>query len=107
MQAGKLNRRVTVKELSDAQDAAGQPVQTWADVATVWAHIRHLSGVESIKADADTSVVKASIRIRRMTGIDAGMRVYHGSTVYEIKAVLPDEENRERLDMACEVVNGG
>lgn len=107
MQAGKLNRRVTVKELSDTQDAAGQPVQTWADVATVWAHIRHLSGVESIKADADTSVVKASIRIRRMTGIDAGMRVYHGSTVYEIKAVLPDEESRERLDMACEVVNGG
>lgn len=107
MQAGKLNRRVTVKELSDTQDAAGQPVQTWADVATVWAHIRHLSGVESIKADADTSVVKASIRIRRMTGIDAGMRVYHGATVYEIKAVLPDEESRERLDMACEVVNGG
>lgn len=106
MEAGKLNRRVTVKELSDSQDAAGQPVQTWADVATVWAHIRHLSGVESIKADADTSVVKASVRIRRRTGVDAGMRVYHGSTVYEIKAVLPDEESRERLDLACEVVNG-
>lgn len=106
MEAGKLNRRVTVKELSDSQDAAGQPVQTWADVATVWAHIRHLSGVESIKADADTSVVKASVRIRRMAGVDAGMRVYHGSTVYEIKAVLPDEESRERLDLACEVVNG-
>ena len=107
MEAGKLNRRVTIKELADGQDEIGQPVQTWTDVATVWTHIRHLSGVETIKADADTSSVKASVRIRRRTDVDAGMRVYLGALVYEIKAVLPDEEARDRLDLACEVVNGG
>lgn len=107
MEAGKLNRRVTIKQLTDGQDEIGQPVQTWADVAAVWAHVRHLSGVETIKADADTSSVKASIRIRRRTDVDAGMRVYLGAVVYEIKAVLPDEEAHDRLDLACEVVNGG
>jgi head-tail adaptor len=35
------------------------------------------------------------------------MRVYLDAVVYEIKAVLPDEETRDRLDLACEVVNGG
>lgn len=63
--------------------------------------------METIKADADTSSVKASVRIRRRTDVDAGMRVYLGAVVYEIKAVLPDEEARDRLDLACEVVNGG
>ena len=112
MEAGKLNRRVTVKQLASGQDEIGQPVQTWENLIPtgdggVWAHVRHLSGVETIKADADTSSVKASIRIRRRTDIDAGMRVYLGAVVYEIKAVLPDEEARDRLDLACEVVNGG
>jgi SPP1 family predicted phage head-tail adaptor len=107
MEAGKLNRRVTIKELTDGQDEIGQPVQTWTDVATVWAHIRHLSGVETIKADADTSSVKSAIRIRRRAGVDAGMRVYLGAVVYEIKAVIPDEETRVHLDLQCEVVNGG
>lgn len=106
MNPGKLNRRVTIKQLAAGQDEIGQPVQTWSDVATVWAHVMHLNGAETIKANADTSSVKASVRIRRRSGVDAGMRVYHGSTVYEIKAVLPDEESRERLDLACEVVNG-
>ena len=107
MRAGTLNRRVTFKQLTDGQDEAGQPIQTWVDLVTVWANVRHLSGVETIKADAGTSIVKASIRIRRRTDINAGMRGYLGAAIYEIKAVLPDEESRERLDLACELVNGG
>jgi SPP1 family predicted phage head-tail adaptor len=106
MRGGTLKNRVTFKQLTSGQDEIGQPVQTWTDVATVWADIRHLSGVESIKADAETSIVKASIRIRRRTGLNAGMRAYFGTVIYEIKAVLPDEQSRERLDLSCEVING-
>jgi SPP1 family predicted phage head-tail adaptor len=104
MQIGKLNRLVTIQQLAAGQDAAGQPVQTWSTLATVWANIRHLSGVETIKAGAETSAVKASIRIRRRTDVTTAMRVVHGSTTYEIKAVLPDEECRERVDLVCEVI---
>lgn len=88
------------------QDSAGQPLTTWVKVADVWADIRHKSGLETIKADAETSIVKASIRIRYRTGIDAGMRVLHGSRVYDIKAVLPDVATRQHVDLVCEVING-
>lgn len=106
MRAGRLNRRVTIKYLNSGQDALGQPVQTWSDLVTVWANILHKNGAESIRADKDTSINQASIRIRRRTDVTPAMRVYHGSTVYQIKAVLPDEQDRERLDLSCEVING-
>ncbi|AGW94602.1 hypothetical protein N234_31640 [Ralstonia pickettii DTP0602] len=95
--------RVTIQRRATGQDEIGQPVETWADVSTVWANIRHTSGMEAIKAGADVSIVRASIRIRWRTGIDAGMRVVHGATVYDIKAVLADEVGRKHVDLVCEV----
>lgn len=105
MDIGSLNRRVTIQHLVAGQDEIGQPVQTWSTLATVWADVRYLNGLETIKADATTSIAKASIRIRRRTDVTAGMRVTLGATVFNINAVLPDEESRERLDMACEVIS--
>lgn len=102
MQVGKLQSRITIQRLEDGQDEIGQPVQTWVDVATVWANIRYLSGVETVKSDAPVSVARASIRIRRRTDVHAAMRVVFGSTVFDILSVLPDEESRERLDLVCE-----
>lgn len=106
MEIGKLNRRVVIKYLGSGQDAAGQPVLTWSTLATVWADIRFSSGVEAVKGGQDVSVARCSVRIRRRTDVTAAMRVYLGSTVYEIKAALPDEANKERLDLICEAVSG-
>lgn len=109
MDARHLNRLVLIQQLVAGQDEAGQPVQTWANlIATgdgkIRANIRHLSGVETIKADAPTSAVKASIRIRYRTDVTAAMRVVHGGTTYEIKAVMPDAAGRQFCDLACEVI---
>lgn len=99
MSAGNLSSRVTIRQLVAGQDAIGQPVQTWSDVAKVWADIRHPSGLQAVKGDADVSLVKASIRIRKRAGIDAGMRVVRGADVYDIQAVLPVENGKVYLDL--------
>lgn len=101
---GSLNSLVRIQAQSTAQDALGQPLLVWADVATVWADVRMPNGMQSIKADASVSVAVASIRIRFRTGLDAGMRVLHGTTVYQINAVLPDVAGREFVDLVCQVV---
>lgn len=93
MDAGKRDKRITIKSPSAAQAADGQMVNTWATFAIVWASIKHQSGASAIKSDGDTSSVKVSIRILRLAGVNAGMRVVHGTTVYAIEAVLPDEKN--------------
>ena len=104
MKAGMLNSRISIQQLSTGTDAIGQPVTTWADFASVWANIRYLSGIETVKADAQTSVVKASIRIRRRTDITPAMRVTYGATTFQINAVLPDEQGREHIDLSVEVI---
>ena len=105
MQAGRLNRRVTLQSPSQSVDEIGQPIPGWTDVATVWADIRMKSGLESIKAGASVSVVQASIRIRYRAGVNAGMRVVHNLQAFNIVAVMPDVGGREYVDLVCEVVN--
>lgn len=104
MEPGLLNRKVSIRQRGSTQDPLGQPVETWNEVLATWANIRQRTGAEALRADKDTSIVETSIRIRRRPAVTAAMRVYHGSTVYEIKAVLDDEANRERMDLVCEIV---
>lgn len=104
MQAASLKNRVTIQSPSTSVDSVGQPLTTWTDIAYLWASIKHVNGISSIKSGADTSVVKCSVRIRYKPGINAGMRVLHGTDVYDIQAVLPDD-NRVFLDLVCAHVN--
>lgn len=103
VRAGQLRHYITIQKPGSGVDSWGQPLDAWVDHASVWAYIRHLSGSESIKADVPTSIVKASIRIRWRTDVDAGMRVAHGATVYEIEAILPGA-TREYVDLVAKVV---
>lgn len=104
MQAGRLNRRCTLQAPGTATDELCQPIPGWTAVATLWADIRMKSGLESIKAGAPVSVAQASIRVRYMAGITAGMRIVHGLQAFNITAVLPDVGAREYVDLVCEVV---
>jgi len=104
MRAGTLNSRVTIQQRAATQDALGQPTQTWSDVATVWANIKHTSGIEQIKSGAETSTVKVSIQIRAMSGLTTGMRATNAGDIYNILAVLPDKENKAHTTLVCELV---
>lgn len=104
MRAGALNRRVTLQQRGEGYDEAGQPIEGWEDVATVWADIRHTSGLEAVKGGAEVSIAKASIRIRYRPGIHSGMRAVHDEYTYNILAVLPDVAGRVFMDLVAEVV---
>ncbi|AVS91399.1 head-tail adaptor protein [Paracidovorax avenae] len=106
MRAGDLNRRITIQRRGTATDSWGTPipgVENWIDVGRLWASIKTLSGLGTIKADAKASTIKTSIRVRWRTDLAAGMRVLYGGTVYDVQAVLPDVAGREHVDLVCEV----
>lgn len=102
MKAGQLRHRVILQTLTAGQDEIGQPVTTWTDTATIWADVRYLSGLSAIKAGADVSLSKVSIRLRYRV-VNAGQRVKHGAVLFNIEAVLPDAK-REYVDLVCEVI---
>jgi SPP1 family predicted phage head-tail adaptor len=109
--AMSLNRRVVIQQEGASQDEAGQPVIAWTNVhapgdGSIAANILKPTGAQMVKSDAPVSVVKVSIRIRyemwKKLAVDAGMRAVHGDTIYDIKAVLPDEVARQHADLVCE-----
>ncbi|CAM5286785.1 phage head closure protein [Eoetvoesiella caeni] len=102
MQAGTLNRRITIQKEGTIYDELGEPIPGgWVTYAIAWADIRHLSGLQTVKSNIDVSIVKASIRVRYVTGITAAMRILHGATVYSIDAVMPDAQHKEFTDLIC------
>jgi SPP1 family predicted phage head-tail adaptor len=103
MPIGMRRVRGQLQSPPNTQDAQGQPSGSWTTVATIYADVRHLNGLEAIRAGADTSIVQTSVRIRYRTNVTAAMRLAFGSKTHEIKAVLPDAKKRW-LDLACEVV---
>lgn len=106
--AGRLNRRVTIQRKSTTLDTWGQPQASWSDVATVYAHVKTITGSGFVNNEmpaggTEISRTTASIRIRRRRDVTHGMRVLLGESIYDIRAVLPDEEGDEFVDLACAI----
>ena len=102
MEIGRLNRRIVIERPTLTQDDTGSYTTVWNQIAKPWADIRYVSGLEAVRSDAPVSVSKASMRIRRRAGVDATCRVLYDGKVFDVKAVLPDEQGREFIDLVCE-----
>ena len=103
MSAGQLRHRVDLQQKVSGVDEIGQPVTTWESVAFLWGDVRYLTGVSAIKAGADTSASKVSIRLRHGT-FNAGQRIVYGNEIFDVQAVLPDGK-RQYVDLVAEVIN--
>ena len=103
MGAGKLNHRITLSGLSTGTDDLGQPLQSWVDFATVWADVRFVSGIETIKAGREISTSRASVRIRRRANVSRQMRARIDGVEYDILDIIPSAD-RAWLTLICEVV---
>lgn len=101
-----LRHWLVFEQLVDDMDSDGAVVQTWTPAFEVGtrmpADIAPLSGRELIAAAATQSKVTHRIRIRYRDGIDAKMRAVERETVYNIEAVIPDQESGFRwLTLLC------
>lgn len=101
----QLNHRVLIEKPQAGEDSVGQPSTGWIplDPAQRWANVKVLSGLATIRAGAESSVVKASIRFNYGVVLDARMRITYDGNVYNIKAVLPTADRRY-VDCSCEGV---
>lgn len=87
MQSPKLDRRVTLKRATIAQDEYGQPIETWADIATVWASWRRASARETLAA-AEVAAAVSDVFETRFDSTWADLNpkdrlIYNGAT-YDI-----------------------
>lgn len=109
VQAQKLNRRIAIERKTTAKDEFGQTVLAWVPVCKLWAHGKSITGSgfvnqEFATAGTEVSRATASFRVRRRSGIEAGMRIVERrsgwpTTYYDIKVVLPDLQDNRFMDI--------
>jgi SPP1 family predicted phage head-tail adaptor len=110
---GTLRHRMLFQQVSSTQDAYGQPLTSWTDVATVWAEILPLSGRELVNAQAVAPEVSHQITIRWKSELSntkavAAMRAVYKGRYFNITAPMNvDERNRVIILLATEGLNNG
>jgi SPP1 family predicted phage head-tail adaptor len=101
IQAGKLDRRVTVQERTVVRDEAGGETVTWVARATVWASRRDYSNVsarEQVLANQLTPVSQVTFRIRHRSDVELTDRLVHDGVAYDIQHIA-EVGRREGLDL--------
>lgn len=99
-----FNDRITIRERVTGADSIGQPTAEWIDLGVFWADVRHLRGLETLRAGADVSVLRASVRMWHRAEVTAAMQVVHGDTTYEIKSPPLRNSDKRFMDLVCESI---
>lgn len=109
--ANKLRHRVDFERRIDSQDPdTGAVTPVWVSVAkSVPASIEPMSVREFLSAKALQSEVTTRIVVRYRPGLNAAMRIKHGTRIYNPEGFLADKDsNLEYLTIPCsEGVNEG
>lgn len=88
MRAGQLDRRITIQQFATSPDSFGQPIETWTDVAVVWAQITAESGGESYAAEQRTAKQVVTFTVRYRAGIrPKSHRVVYDGEIYDVENV--------------------
>jgi SPP1 family predicted phage head-tail adaptor len=113
MQAGKLNRRISIQSQTTAQDAMGQEFQAWSEVWPCWASIE-IQNSQLLYSTAEfVSKVTTRITFRYTTSVQIlpNMRIVftEQSTgivhTYEIQALVNDKQADRQLMALCYELN--
>lgn len=108
MTAGRMRKRVTIQRLERTDDGYGGIVETWVDVATVWAAVEPLTGRERYEAQQVQSDLSHKVTMRYRPGIMPQMRLVLKDRPLDIVAVINVEERNRWLELLCrEVVPDG
>lgn len=84
MEAGKLNKRITIQKQVPKTTASNQKVSDWEDVCTVWAQVKCTSS----QAVGDDGIIQHEATykfyIRRRKGITAQMRIMWDDRIFNL-----------------------
>ena len=102
MRAGLLRESIVIQQRSDAQDAFGQPLPTWSDLATVWAAPEPEKGREWFLASQLQAVEPIRFRIRWRSDVTTLHRVSWGGKLWAVRAVVDGFARNRELHLYCD-----
>lgn len=113
MDAGQLNRRITLQSRTLTQDSVGGQIEAWVDVATVWAAIEPATGRELLTAQTLRIDAPRTVTLRWQAAFAsppalAAMRLKYGTRIFNIHSSVNEREGRREIVLLCsEGMNNG
>lgn len=105
--ASNLDQRITLQVRGSTQDDHGQVTAGWADVATVWAHVKANAQRSAQEATEPVPTAFVIVTIRARADVTGGMRmVWRGQAWDIIGQPLPVDRAWLRFDAQLNVRDG-
>lgn len=103
-----LRERVAIQAATVTQDAYGEPGETWATSATVWASVKMLRGDEPYIATAQAEVPQTwyRVRMRFLSTLTVANRLLWRSKYLDIQGVGDPDGQRRWTEAVCREVVG-
>ena len=101
MEAGTLNKRITLQYQTKVSNNMGGFVTSWVDAATIWAAIWPVSASEQVQSMQPTMTISHRIRIRYRSILRASWRIKFGLRYFNIVSIINQNEKNELLDLMC------
>ncbi|MBQ9607643.1 MAG: phage head closure protein [Lachnospiraceae bacterium] len=104
MNIGRLNQRITLFRLEDAEDEMGQSTQKLGEVATIWADIYPVRGSEFYELKKIQSKVshKCYIRYREQyADIDSNWYLKVDGKIFDIDSAIDVDFEHKMLEIRC------
>ena len=104
MNAGKMDRKITVQVRTATQDGTGGRVESWADSFDTWAELVQQRATEAVRAAAERTHEILQFRIRYKAGLGAAThRVLYQLRFFNIVSII-EEGRKDKLLLTCESV---
>jgi SPP1 family predicted phage head-tail adaptor len=110
IEAGKLNRRITIQQLVRVSMPSGGYRPTWTNVPgceSVPAESRPWKGWEQMASGQLTPTGQERFRIRYRAGLTAEMQVIYRGRTFNIRNIANIEEANVILELLCEERRAG
>ena len=88
IEAGSLDRRITVQYASEERNADGQIVRTWTDWAQPWAHVSPIGWRDLLQAEAVEADRTTQFTIHWRPGVTRAMRILFDGETYAIRSIV-------------------
>jgi SPP1 family predicted phage head-tail adaptor len=94
---------VTLQKPVTTTDAEGTESIIWMPVMSTWAEVQWLGGRERLEGEQleNPRSLQVTIRNPPSTGVTAALRVQYGTRIFEVTAIVPDQEPPRALQLNC------
>ena len=94
MEAGKLDKRITIQSPVFTTDSRGQAVTSFVNLATVWANVEETGSSEAEQTNRMQGTRNYAITIRYMANLTAKNRIVYGTNNLEITSLTTKGRNQ-------------